>query len=63
MSAWSPGGRLVISDMMFGRGGSRRGRTILRQKVAALGAKESADDGTSRRATENEHSPGFGGFG
>ena len=39
MSAWSPGGRLVIADMMFGRGGSRRGRAILRQKVAALAAK------------------------
>jgi ubiquinone/menaquinone biosynthesis C-methylase UbiE len=31
-----PGGRLVIADMMFGRGGSRRDRAILRQKVAAL---------------------------
>jgi hypothetical protein len=39
MSAWSPGGRLVIADMMFGPGGSRRGRTILRQKVAALAAQ------------------------
>ena len=34
-----PGGRLVIADMMFGRGGSRRDRDILRQKVAALAAK------------------------
>jgi SAM-dependent methyltransferase len=34
-----PGGRLVIADMMFGRGGNRRGRAILRQKVAALAAK------------------------
>lgn len=34
-----PGGRLVIADMMFGRGGSRRDRAILRQKVAALAAK------------------------
>jgi ubiquinone/menaquinone biosynthesis C-methylase UbiE len=34
-----PGGRLVIADMMFGRGGSRRDRTILRQKVAALATK------------------------
>ena len=35
-----PGGRLVIADMMFGRGGSRRDRDILRQKVIALAAKE-----------------------
>jgi ubiquinone/menaquinone biosynthesis C-methylase UbiE len=34
-----PGGRLVIADMMFGRGGSRRDRAILRQKVAVLAAK------------------------
>jgi ubiquinone/menaquinone biosynthesis C-methylase UbiE len=34
-----PGGRLVIADMMFGRGGSRRDRAILGQKVAALAAK------------------------
>jgi ubiquinone/menaquinone biosynthesis C-methylase UbiE len=34
-----PGGRLVIADMMFGRGGSRRDRAILRRKVAALAAK------------------------
>jgi SAM-dependent methyltransferase len=34
-----PGGRLVVADMMFGRGGSRRDRVILRQKVAALAAK------------------------
>jgi SAM-dependent methyltransferase len=34
-----PGGRLVIADMMFGRGGSCRDRAILRQKVAALAAK------------------------
>jgi ubiquinone/menaquinone biosynthesis C-methylase UbiE len=34
-----PGGRLIIADMMFGRGGSRRDRAILRQKVAALAAK------------------------
>ena len=34
-----PGGRLVIADMMFGRGGSRRDRAILRQKVTALAAK------------------------
>ena len=33
-----PGGRLVIADMMFGRGGSRRDRAILRQKVTALAA-------------------------
>ncbi len=34
-----PGGRLVIADMMFGRGGSQRDRQILRQKAAALAAK------------------------
>ncbi|MGH3631084.1 MAG: class I SAM-dependent methyltransferase, partial [Sciscionella sp.] len=34
-----PGGRLVIADMMFGRGASRRDRDILRQKVTALAAK------------------------
>jgi SAM-dependent methyltransferase len=34
-----PGGRLVIADMMFGRGGSERDRQILRQKVTALAAK------------------------
>src|SRR5580700_257618 len=34
-----PGGRLVIGDMMFGRGASQRDRDILRQKVTALAAK------------------------
>ena len=34
-----PGGRLVIADMMFGRGVSQRDRDILRQKVIALAAK------------------------
>jgi ubiquinone/menaquinone biosynthesis C-methylase UbiE len=34
-----PGGRLVIADMMFGRGLTRRDRDILRQKVIALAAK------------------------
>jgi ubiquinone/menaquinone biosynthesis C-methylase UbiE len=34
-----PGGRLVIADMMFGRGRSQRDRSILRQKVTALAAK------------------------
>lgn len=34
-----PGGRLVVADMMFGRGGSRRDRDILRQKVTALAEK------------------------
>jgi ubiquinone/menaquinone biosynthesis C-methylase UbiE len=34
-----PGGRLVIADMMFGRGASPRDRAILRQKVIALAAK------------------------
>ena len=35
--AWlRPGGRIVIADMMFGRGGSRRDRKILRAKVARM---------------------------
>jgi ubiquinone/menaquinone biosynthesis C-methylase UbiE len=34
-----PGGRLVIADMMFGRGFSERDRQVLRRKVAALAAK------------------------
>jgi ubiquinone/menaquinone biosynthesis C-methylase UbiE len=34
-----PGGRLVIADMMFGRGASQRDRDILIQKVTALAAK------------------------
>jgi ubiquinone/menaquinone biosynthesis C-methylase UbiE len=34
-----PGGRIVIADMMFGRGTSQRDRRILRQKVIALGAR------------------------
>ena len=31
-----PGGRLIIADMMFGRGASGRDREIIRSKVAAL---------------------------
>jgi 2-polyprenyl-3-methyl-5-hydroxy-6-metoxy-1,4-benzoquinol methylase len=34
-----PGGRLVIADMMFGRGASSRDRAIIRSKVAALARK------------------------
>lgn len=34
-----PGGRLVIADMMFGRGGTARDREILRQKATALAKK------------------------
>jgi 2-polyprenyl-3-methyl-5-hydroxy-6-metoxy-1,4-benzoquinol methylase len=34
-----PGGRLVVADMMFGRGASRRDRAIIRSKVAALARK------------------------
>ena len=38
--AWlRPGGRLVIADMMFGRGFDPRDRTILRKKVVALGKR------------------------
>ena len=34
-----PGGRLVVADMMFGRGGSSRDRAIIRSKVAALASR------------------------
>ncbi len=34
-----PGGRLVVADMMFGRGASRQDRAIIRTKVAALARK------------------------
>jgi ubiquinone/menaquinone biosynthesis C-methylase UbiE len=34
-----PGGRIVVADMMFGRGTSQRDRQILRQKVTVLAAK------------------------
>ena len=34
-----PGGRLIIADMMFGRGGTSRDRAIIRSKVARLAAK------------------------
>jgi ubiquinone/menaquinone biosynthesis C-methylase UbiE len=34
-----PGGRLVIADMMFGRGWNKRDREVLRQKAVALAAK------------------------
>ncbi|MGH3262485.1 MAG: class I SAM-dependent methyltransferase [Trebonia sp.] len=34
-----PGGRIVVADMMFGRGTTRRDREILREKAAALAGK------------------------
>jgi SAM-dependent methyltransferase len=34
-----PGGRLVIADMMFGRGGSGRDRAIIRRKISVLARK------------------------
>ena len=34
-----PGGRIVIADMMFGRGATRRDRQILREKVAVLASR------------------------
>ncbi len=34
-----PGGRIIIADMMFGRGGSARDRAIIRRKVSALARK------------------------
>jgi ubiquinone/menaquinone biosynthesis C-methylase UbiE len=36
-SRWlRPGGRLVVADMMFGRGTSRRDRAIIREKLVSL---------------------------
>jgi ubiquinone/menaquinone biosynthesis C-methylase UbiE len=34
-----PGGRIVVADMMFGRGATQRDREILRRKVAALAVR------------------------
>lgn len=34
-----PGGRIVVADMMFGRGATRRDREILRDKVTAFASK------------------------
>ena len=34
-----PGGRIVVADMMFGRGATRRDRDILREKAAALAVR------------------------
>ena len=34
-----PGGRLVVADMMFGRGSSSQDRAIIRAKLAALASK------------------------
>lgn len=34
-----PGGRLVLADMMFGRGGSARDRLIIRRKLVLLARK------------------------
>jgi SAM-dependent methyltransferase len=34
-----PGGRLVVGDMMFGRGVNRRDREIIRSKIRALAAR------------------------
>jgi SAM-dependent methyltransferase len=40
LATWlRPGGRVVVADMMFGRGGSRRDRRILWRKVRVLAAK------------------------
>ncbi len=35
----TPGGRIVIADMMFGRGGTHRDREIIRQKLSTLARK------------------------
>jgi SAM-dependent methyltransferase len=34
-----PGGRIVVADMMFGRGATRRDREILRQKATAFAVR------------------------
>lgn len=34
-----PGGRMVVADMMFGRGATRRDREILREKATALAVR------------------------
>ena len=34
-----PGGRLIVADMMFGRGGTSEDRAIIRSKVCALARK------------------------
>jgi ubiquinone/menaquinone biosynthesis C-methylase UbiE len=34
-----PGGRIVVADMMFGRGATQRDREILREKATAFAAK------------------------
>lgn len=34
-----PGGRIILADMMLGRGGSRRDREIIRAKLSALARK------------------------
>ena len=34
-----PGGRMVVADMMFGRGATRRDREILREKTTAFALK------------------------
>jgi SAM-dependent methyltransferase len=40
MARWlRPGGRVVVADMMFGRGASQRDRDILRQKATVLAAR------------------------
>jgi len=63
-----PGGRVVIADMMFGRGGSRRDRAILWAKVRRLARKgpgglwrivKNAARFGVRRGTERPASPEF----
>jgi ubiquinone/menaquinone biosynthesis C-methylase UbiE len=40
MARWlRPGGRVVVADMMFGHGATRRDREILRQKATALASR------------------------
>ncbi|HEX9065930.1 MAG TPA: methyltransferase domain-containing protein, partial [Streptosporangiaceae bacterium] len=39
-SRWlRPGGRLIVADMMFGRGGTSQDRAIIKSKVSALAKK------------------------
>jgi ubiquinone/menaquinone biosynthesis C-methylase UbiE len=64
----TPGGRLVIADMMFGRGRTPQDRAIIRQKVRALVGKgpggiwrivKNVVRFGLRRGTELPSSPGF----
>src|SRR5207244_2896459 len=58
-SRWlRPGGRLVVADMMFGRGASERDRAIIRHKPGGLGRPATGGRGRSRTTAR-----GLGGAG